>query len=227
MQSIKQLPSERKLAQFRNSLLRWYSTNARSFPWRQPSTSSYIRVVSEILLQRTRAETVRSFCQSFFARFPTWGSLSRTPKRVLQSAIQPIGLYRQRSSVLKKLSVEMVRRHGRFPSGRDEIESLPGVGQYIANAVELFLHGRPRPLLDVNMARVLERFFRPRTLVDIRYDPYLQGLAQKVTLSRQPEKLNWAILDLAALTCKKNHPDCPHCPLRGECRFRKAAAQSQ
>ncbi len=30
---------------------------------------------------------------------------------------------------------------------------------YIANAIELIGFGTPRPLLDVNMARVLERYF--------------------------------------------------------------------
>ena len=30
------------------------------------------------------------------------------------------------------------------------------------------------------MARVLERYFGPRNLADIRYDPYLQELAHKV-----------------------------------------------
>ncbi len=44
----------------------------------------------------------------------------------------------------------------------------------------LLCNRKPRPLLDVNMSRVLERYFGPRSLADIRYDPYLQNLAQRL-----------------------------------------------
>ena len=44
----------------------------------------------------------------------------------------------------------------------------------VANAILLVCHEQPEPLLDSNMARVIERVFGPRKLADIRYDPYLQ-----------------------------------------------------
>jgi adenine-specific DNA glycosylase len=50
---------------------------------------------------------------------------------------------------------------GVVPHDRRQIEALPAVGQYVASAVLLFAHGRPEPLLDANMARVLERVFEP------------------------------------------------------------------
>jgi A/G-specific adenine glycosylase len=92
------------------------------------------------------------------------------------------------------------------------------VGQYVANAVLLFAHGRREPLLDVNVARVLERHFGPRRLADIRYDPYLQALARMVVSSKHPAKVNWALLDLAALICRIRAPLCQECPLSATCR---------
>jgi A/G-specific adenine glycosylase len=61
----------------------------------------------------------------------------------------------------------MVDRKSVLPSERDQIETLSGIGQYIANAIELLVHDRARPLLDTNMARVIERYIRPRDLTDI------------------------------------------------------------
>jgi hypothetical protein len=61
-------------------------------------------------------------------------------------------------------------------------------GQYIANAVLLLCHGEPQPLLDVNMARVLERVFGPKKLADIRYDPYLQQLAMRIVQCKKPAR---------------------------------------
>jgi A/G-specific adenine glycosylase len=111
----------------------------------------------------------------------------------------------------------MSKTNGRFPEERRDIEALPGIGQYIANAVLLFCHDMPQPLLDVNMARVLERVFGPRQLADIRYDPYLQKLSEKVIKCETADELNWAILDLAATICLPRRPRCNDCPLVSMC----------
>jgi len=115
----------------------------------------------------------------------------------------------------------MVKRSGRFPRSREEIENLPSVGQYIANAILLFCYGECQPLLDAGMARVLERVFGPRMLADIRDDLYLQRLAKTVVTCDNSAMINWAILDLASLVCKKQTPSCPSCPLRGICNYYK------
>ena len=130
----------------------------------------------------------------------------------------PIGLWRQRAQSLNRLARAIAKRNGRFPTKRSDIESLPNVGQYIANAVELFCYGKEKPLLDGGMARVLERFFGPRRLADIRFDPGLQSVAHLVVSGSHAKETNWAILDLAALVCKK-HPHCHTCPLQKRCRF--------
>jgi A/G-specific adenine glycosylase len=118
----------------------------------------------------------------------------------------------------------MVRRPDGFPSSREELETLPAVGQYVASAVLLFAHKRPEPLLDANMARVLERAFEPRRLVDIRYDLRLQALARLLVRSRDPIRVNWAILDVAARHCGPRLPKCDGCPLRSRCNHALSAS---
>jgi A/G-specific adenine glycosylase len=213
------LPTTRKLVRFQTSLLAWYAVNGRKFPWRRKRSTQYHLIVSEILLKRTRAESAADFFHSFVARYPSWKAISRASTRELGIALRPIGLWRQRATSLSALAAEMVARNGRFPQERELIESLPGVGQYVANAVMLFCHGRCEPLLDTGMARVLERCFGRRTLVDIRYDPWLQDISKRAVQHDQPAELNWAILDLAATTCHSHTPDCSNCPLRKLCRY--------
>ncbi len=78
------------------------------------------------------------------------------------------------------LALARIVKDSQLPSTRDELQALPGVGQYIASALLTVCFGRREPLLDENMARVLERFFGPRHLADIRFDPYLQQLSRMV-----------------------------------------------
>jgi A/G-specific adenine glycosylase len=200
-------------------LLHWWRSNKRQFPWRRVGASRYHQIVSEVLLQRTLAPTVAAFWPTFIARFPGWQSIADAPLRDIERVLQPIGLSKQRAPRLKALATILAKSCGRFPAARDHIEALPGVGQYIANAILLFCHNKRHPLIDVNMARVLERYFGPRTLADIRYDPYLQGLAHAVVVGKHPRELNWAILDFAALVCTLRRPRCPACPLSKECYY--------
>ena len=103
--------------------------------------------------------TVERFFPSFIRRFRSWSDVSAASIEDLGEVLRPIGLWRRRAGGLKALASEMVRRRGSFPIDRRQIEALPAVGQYVASAVLLFAHGRPEPLLDANMARVLERLF--------------------------------------------------------------------
>jgi A/G-specific adenine glycosylase len=204
---------------FRKRLSCWYEKRGRQFPWRKKGCTKHQVIVAEILLQRTRAETVASFYRDFIHEYPSWDSLAKAKKKELQTFLKPIGLWRQRAAAVKKLALEMSKRNGRFPKSREEIESLPAIGQYIANAVQMFCHNQPKPLLDVNMARVLERFFGPRKLADIRYDPYLQDIAGRVVPKKNAKEFNWAVLDLAALVCRPRKPLCDSCPLHSKCQL--------
>lgn len=211
-----------KIKYFQDDLLDWFRENGRVYKWREPVLTPYEYIIAEVLLQRTKAETVATFYNNFIKDFPYWDSIAQTPKEVLEEYLKPIGLYRQRACSLLSLSKEMVKRNGILPDNRQELESNPLMGQYIANAVELMVFRHFAPLLDVNMARVVERFFGPRKLADIRHDPYLQELAQSVVNLKTARKMNWAILDFAALVCQARKPKCPICPIRKNCLFSQA-----
>lgn len=208
-----------RVSAFQRLILAWFRRNGRTFPWRAVSTTRYAQIVSELLLQRTRAETVATFFPRFVKRFPGWSALAEATETDLRTFLEPIGLWRRRATTLQDLAREMQKRRGRFPATRKDIEALPGVGQYIANATLMFCHRAREPLLDVNMARVLERCFAPRKLVDIRHDPWLQALARAVVNHDRAREINWAVLDLAATICRPRNPRCGVCPLNTCCRF--------
>ncbi len=208
-------PAEELLDWFRVHLSGWFAVNGRSFSWRCID-DEYRTVIAELFLQRTTAAAAEAFLPRFFRRFPTWEAIRQSQVDQLEHELRPVGLWRRRAASLRQLARQM-RNTPALPTRNDELRALPGVGQYIANAVSLVVHGERRPLLDSNMARVLERFFGPRQLADIRYDPYLQELASRVVDVDDPKAINWAILDLAAATCRPT-PRCDVCPLAGRCR---------
>ena len=208
-----------KIYFFQKKILRWYSSFGRDFYWRKHNLTKFEYIIAEVLLQRTKAETVAKFYPSFIAKFPNWHFIANAPNNEIEDILRPVGLYTQRAKRLKSLAIEMVKRDGKLPKDRQDLESIPFMGQYIANAVELVIFKKASPLMDVNMSRVLERFFGERKLADIRHDTYLQELAYKVVAHAKSKKINWAILDFAALVCQARKPKCPICPLLSACKF--------
>lgn len=214
-----QKPRKQSIASFRRRMLDWWRHHGRRFPWRQESASTYERIVSELLLQRTRAEKVASIYEAFFDAYPGWRQLAEADPCELEALVKPLGLWQRRADTLRRLARELVVLGEGIPGSRSEIERLPGVGQYIANAIELFVYGRPLPLLDVNMARVLERYFGPRRLADLRHDPGLQSTAKALLSGDRAAEMNWSLLDLGATICTRRTACCPACPVRRGCRY--------
>jgi len=214
------LTSKYRTEYFQKKLTLWFASNGRNFPWRKKNLSNYQRVIAEVLLQRTKAETVAKFFPKFIKHYPTWQSLAIAKQKDIEKYLKPIGLFKQRSKRLLDLAKVMTKKNGRFPKDRHRLESIPFVGQYIANSILLFIHNEPQPLLDINMARLLERFFEPRKLVDIRDDPFLQELSKRIADHQDSKIVNWAILDFATLVCKKN-PLCSKCVLKSKCNYFK------
>lgn len=204
---------------FQSKMLDWFLVNSRDFPWREENLSPYQLIIAEILLQRTKAETVNTFYKKFISKYSNWSDLNNESIAAIEEFLRPIGLSNQRASRLKSLAKEMVIRNCELPEQRSDLESIPLMGQYIANAVELLIYGKRFPLLDVNMSRVLERYFGTRKLADIRYDPYLQKLAFKVVDHPSAKHINWAILDFAAIVCKARNPHCLNCILSDSCNY--------
>ena len=161
------------------------------------------------------------FYATFLRAYPSWERLASAKESDLQQLLKPIGLWRQRAGMFVKLSRALAELEHKLPCTREELEQLPGISQYMASAILLLCYGHKEPLLDVNMACILERVYGPRKLADIRYDPFLQDIAHSSVEVEDPITVNWAAMDLAATTCLRNAPRCVECPLANMCRYRR------
>lgn len=211
-ESARPLPSRAEFDWFREKLMEWAKENGRDFPWRH-TDDEYRIVVTEILLQQTTASAVTGLYESLFAAYPDWKSLDAAPETELRERIAVLGLGSQRARRLKALASWVAEHDWRIPATREELEDVPGVGQYVASALLAVKYGQPEPMLDVNMARVLERFFGERELADIRDDPWLQTISR---LACGGAEAGWAVLDLGAAVCRPD-PYCNGCPTKEGC----------
>lgn len=199
-------------------LLKWWATNKREFPWRETRDPYHI-LASEILLHRTKADQVKPVYLVFVTEFPTIGDLANANIDSVETLLNPIGLY-WRTKFLHEMATTIVNEYGsEIPSSKFQLESLPGVGQYIAAAVRCFAFGYPEPLLDTNTIRILGRIFGLQTTDASRRKKSFQELAQFVLDGACPREFNYALIDLGGLICKSKKPSCSTCPLIQNCLF--------
>jgi len=204
---------------FRRILLEWFDSNKRDFPWRKSEISNYELILSEILLQRTKAETVSRYYDTFFNQYPNWNELIKANVQELEQILTPLGLYKHRAKRIFKIIEEYKERNGILPKNKVELNESNLSTLYISNAYELFILNHRAALLDVNMSRVLSRFFNPQEFKDVRNDKAMQELSHNVINIKNCKELNWAILDYAASICKASKPLCYDCKLSSRCKY--------
>ena len=64
-------------------ILPWYERCARSMPWRMKDPDPYWTLVSEVMLQQTRVETVIPYFQRFIQELPTLADLAAADEEIL------------------------------------------------------------------------------------------------------------------------------------------------
>eukprot|EP00968_Pinguiococcus_pyrenoidosus_P026318 scaffold7068_cov301-Pinguiococcus_pyrenoidosus.AAC.13 len=155
----------------RAELLAWYDDNRRLLPWRgdgveesgakrrrvRTPVSPYGVLVSEVMLQQTRVETVVNYYSRWMQKWPNCAALAKASEEELNAAWAGLGYYR-RARMLKAAAEQVhVQRQGHFPESAEELKQLPGVGDYTSAAVASIAFGQNVPVVDGNVLRVVSR----------------------------------------------------------------------
>lgn len=200
---------------FRRSILRWYRSHARGFPWRNQS-DPYAVLIGEILLQRTRGENAVAVYSSFLHRWPDAGTLASAREASIASVIRPLGLTK-RAAILRRLGRELVAI-GAVPLEPKALMALSGVGPYAAHSVPVFARSANLPIVDWVIARVLRRYFGLNSDKRPNADSELWKLAAELISLGKARELWLGTLDFAAAVCKPR-PLCDRCPLSSSCAY--------
>lgn len=212
-------PDPSRVKVLRRNVSRWYRRHQRELVWRT-TRDPYAILVSEVMLQQTQVSRVQEKLPIFLRQFPTLRSLARAPKARVIRAWQGMG-YNNRAVRLRDMAGCVVTDHGgQLPSEVTLLEELPGIGPYTAHAVACFAFGKRVPLVDVNIRRVLSRYFRKMsTTTSLRSEKEMWELATTI-LPRDAYTWNQALMDLGATMCTAKRPRCTDCPLTSMCSSR-------
>ena len=189
-------PGEGDIRRFQELILRYYAQKKRPMPWRE-TNDAYAILVSEIMLQQTQVDRVRSKYQEFLSKWPTPAALAEAPLSEVLVLWQGLG-YNRRARFLQEAAKAVVERFGgAVPESVEKLRSLPGVGEYTAAAVAAFAFGSPAVVVDTNVRRVIIHFFfRDGDSVS---DDEVNRLVEKTLYRADPRQWYYALMDYGAV----------------------------
>jgi len=204
-------------------LLAWYDVHHRELPWRVSPRehASGVRPdpyriwLSEVMLQQTTVEAVKSYFRAFVEKWPDVEALAAAPTEDVMKAWAGLGYY-SRARNLKACADLVAARGGQFPDTEAGLRDLPGIGAYTSAAITAIAFDRPAAVVDGNVERVISRLFSITTpLSEAKAE--IRAHVEAMVPAARPGDFAQAMMDLGATICTPRRPRCMLCPLRESC----------
>ena len=204
-------------------ILNWYDLNKRMLPWRKNVSQSkkhYYTLVSEFMLQQTQVVTVIPYFNRFINKIPNLKKLSKIPDRELMKLWEGLGYYSRVRNLKKTAKIIISKYHGEIPNNYEDLISLPGIGNYTANAILAIAFNKSYIPLDGNIERVLKRYLYLKKDKEIQKENLIEKKSIFGISSRASDYAQ-ALMELGAMICKPKNPECSKCPISKNCKSYK------
>ncbi len=209
-------------------LLSWFRANKRDLPWRENPTP-YRVWVSEIMLQQTRVEAAKEYYIRFLTALPTVRDLAECDEEKLLKLWEGLGYYSRVRNMQKTAKIVCEQYGGEFPSDEKALRSLPGIGDYTVGSIRSIAFGLRAPAVDGNVFRVVSRLSENSTVIsDLKYRKRIEERLKEV-FPKEGEDCSYftqGLMELGALICKPQSPECGVCPLSALCECFKKGTQA-
>ncbi|NSW84100.1 MAG: hypothetical protein HPY90_12660 [Syntrophothermus sp.] len=197
-------------------LIQFYNECGRDYPWRNERTPFKV-YLSEVLLQRTRADQVEPVFRYLATRYPDVKTLYHGFEEV-KHAIQSLGRSCRLHYFKAGLEYLLDNYSGEIPSDRQKLMAVPGIGDYIAAAIRIFGFGIPDVIVDTNAVRFFCRFYGLQSTPETRRrKSFIELVTRHVSVSNCVE-YSYGLLDFAARFCQPVRPLCDICALKFQCK---------
>lgn len=189
---------QNRRTKFLRELFGWWEQNKRILPWRE-TKDPYKIMVSEFMLQQTQVNRVIDKYNIFVKKYSNLESLAKSKKIDLLKLWQGLG-YNRRALWLKDAAIEILKM-GRFPSDKEELIKLKGIGEYTSRAIPIFAFNKDYAAVDTNIKKILlsENFIHRDD-----GEKEIQRLADKLMPKGSSRDYHNAMMDLGSSEKYKN-----------------------
>ncbi|BDR58383.1 endonuclease III [Xylocopilactobacillus apicola] len=176
-------------------------------------------LVAVVLSAQTTDKQVNKVTPELFKHFATPEQLGQANLLEVESLINSIGLYRNKSkNIIKLAQIIHEQYHDELPTEKEDLLKLPGVGEKTASVVMGDYYHVPALAVDTHVARLAKRW-------DVVGDNASVEEVQKKLMELTPKK-DWIVTHHRLILfgryfCTARSPKCLNCELLTLCKYGK------
>lgn len=177
--------------------------------------NSFRILIATILSSRTKDEVTARIVKKLFLHVKNFEDLERIELNQLEKLIYPVGFYKTKAKLLKKLpGVVFEKFNGKIPENIDDLIKLPGVGRKTANLVVTAAFNKHGITVDTHVHRIMNRIGYVRTRKNLETEVILRKKLPK----KYWKNINYFLVSLGQNICKPISPYCSKCPIKKYCK---------
>ena len=178
-------------------------------------SKDYELVIAVMLSAQTTDKSVNAVTPILFNKYPSLEDLNNAPLEDIEEILKPIGLYKNKAKNLKGIVKDLLERfNGKVPSNKDELMTLPGVGNKTAGVIRAEIFQIPDLPVDTHILRISKRLnFAKKEDEPIDVERKLKKLIPEERWIKSHHQL----IHFGRYFCTARNPQCENCKISDMC----------
>ena len=183
-------------------------------------SKDYELVIAVMLSAQTTDKSVNLVTPILFKKYPSLDALNNAPLEDIEETIKQIGLYKNKAKNLKGIVKDLIERFNyRVPSDKEELMTLPGVGNKTAGVIRAEIFQIPDLPVDTHILRIAKRL----NLAKKDDEPIdVERKLKKIIPEERWIKSHHQLIHFGRYFCTARSPQCQNCKISDMCiNYRK------
>ncbi len=178
-------------------------------------SKDYELVIAVMLSAQTTDKSVNAVTPILFDKYPSLEELNKAPLSNIEEILKPIGLYKNKAKNLKGIVKDLLERfNGKVPSNKDELMTLPGVGNKTAGVIRAEIFQIPDLPVDTHILRISKRL----NLAKKEDEPIdVERKLKKLIPEERWIKSHHQLIHFGRYFCTARNPQCENCKISDMC----------
>ena len=183
-------------------------------------TKDYELVIAVMLSAQTTDKSVNAVTPVLFAKYQSLDALNNALLEEIEEILKPIGLYKNKAKNLKGIVKELIERFNYVvPSDKEQLMTLPGVGNKTAGVIRAEIFKIPDLPVDTHILRITKRL----KIANKDDEPIdVERKLKKIIPEERWIKSHHQLIHFGRYFCSARSPQCENCKISDMCtNYRK------
>lgn len=178
-------------------------------------SKNYELVIAVMLSAQTTDKSVNAVTPILFNKYPSLDALNNASLEDVEEILKPIGLYKNKAKNLKGIVKDLIERFNyQVPSNKEQLMTLPGVGNKTAGVIRAEIFKIPDLPVDTHILRISKRL----NLAKKDDEPIdVEKKLKKLIPEERWIKSHHQLIHFGRYFCTARSPQCENCKIKDMC----------